>query len=267
MRLYHFAGRKVRPRRSATTYFGASMHCDTRDFIQATIAHFGTWEPNVSAVMEALVQPGDVVVDVGANVGYFTLLMSTLVGPKGRVVAIEAHPRIAAINRAHLEMNRITNVHLVTAAVTDEIGDVILYEGPASNIGSTSMMRFRAGSRSLRVAGVPLFDILSGETLSRISLIKIDIEGAEVPVVRALLDRIDEFSDRVALIVEAGVGSDVRWRSLFERFVAKGFHPYAIPNRYEWSGHFARSVASPRAVSALDERVVELLLTRRPLTP
>lgn len=265
MRLYHYAGRRLRPNRSAVTYFDAAMTCDTRDFIQATIAHFGAWEPNVSAAMERLVEPGDTVVDIGANVGYFTLLLSTLVGPQGKVIAIEAHPEIAAANRANLDRNAVTNVRLISAAVTDEVGEVTLYEGPATNIGSTSIMAERGGRGSIQVPGRPLFEHLSGEQLDRISLVKIDIEGAEVPVVRQLLDRIDDFGERFSMLVEAGVAADPRWRDLFDRFVAKGFCAYAIPNAYEWSRHFDRSVHEPRPIAVLDDNVVELLLTRLPL--
>jgi hypothetical protein len=56
------------------TYFGATMVCDPKDFVQHTVLHFGVWEPNTSAVIERLLTPGDVCVDVGANVGYDTLL-------------------------------------------------------------------------------------------------------------------------------------------------------------------------------------------------
>ena len=81
------------------TYFGSLMECDPRDSIQATILHFGTWEPNVSRVFEELVKPGDSVIDLGANIGYHTLLLSKLVGASGKVIAVEALPELAAATK------------------------------------------------------------------------------------------------------------------------------------------------------------------------
>ena len=86
-RAYNKALRILRPEHLATTY------CDPRDLIQRMILHFGVWEPDVSRVIEQSLAPGDVFVDIGANIGYDTLLASSRVGPTGRVVSIEASPR------------------------------------------------------------------------------------------------------------------------------------------------------------------------------
>src|SRR5208282_4953475 len=75
-----------------TTYFGAHMYCNTSDLIQFFIFHFGVWEPDVSRVIERNLDLGDVFVDAGANVGYYTLLGSRRVGPSGKVISIEASP-------------------------------------------------------------------------------------------------------------------------------------------------------------------------------
>ena len=92
-RAYNKALRILRPEHLATTYFGARIYCDPRDLIQRMILHFGVWEPDVSRVIEQSLAPGDVFVDIGANIGYDTLLASSCVGPTGRVVSIEASPR------------------------------------------------------------------------------------------------------------------------------------------------------------------------------
>ena len=68
----------------ATTQFGARMHVRFPDTIQSYVYFFGVWEPAITAYLTRALATGDVVIDIGANIGYDTLLASHLVGPKGR---------------------------------------------------------------------------------------------------------------------------------------------------------------------------------------
>jgi hypothetical protein len=69
---------------------------NTRDVIQRNVYTFGVWEPEITHWLEGFLRPGDLVVDVGANTGYFSLEASKLVGPEGLVVAVEPVPSISA---------------------------------------------------------------------------------------------------------------------------------------------------------------------------
>ncbi len=80
------------PRRTAVTFFGCKIGCDIRDLLQKRIYFFKTWEPELSSFMAQRLRRGDTVVDVGANIGYFTTLMSRIVGETGQVISIEALP-------------------------------------------------------------------------------------------------------------------------------------------------------------------------------
>ena len=88
------------------TRWGAKMLVDTRDAaIAPWIVLDGLWETHVTDWLQQTLRPGQMFVDVGANVGYFTLLGAQLVGPKGRVVAVEAHPGLAELLRRNVIMN------------------------------------------------------------------------------------------------------------------------------------------------------------------
>ena len=88
------------------TRWGAKMLVDTRDAMVAPwLVLDGLWESHVTAWLQQTLRPGQVFVDVGANVGYFTLLGGSLVGPAGSVVAVEAHPRLAELLRRNVIMN------------------------------------------------------------------------------------------------------------------------------------------------------------------
>ena len=80
---YHHITKLTVPAAIAQTRFGGKLYCDPKDFIQSMIYHFGIWEPNVSWVIQQLLSDGDVVADIGANIGYDSLLSSKAVGESG----------------------------------------------------------------------------------------------------------------------------------------------------------------------------------------
>ena len=253
------------PRRLARTYFGADIKCDVRDMIQATIMHFGAWEPHTSRVFERLIDPGSVVVDVGANIGYFTLLFSKLVGKKGRVIAIEPSPRITAMLEANVKRNGMENVRVVRAAVTGVAEPVTLYEAPRTNIGMTTTRADRGFAPTTTVDGLPLNQILTPDEARRTRLIKIDIEGAEVPVVEQLLDTLDFYSPDVAVAVEASPAENPEWATLFDRFLAAGFRAYDLGNNYDWLTLMDGTEVQPKRVRSLPSGQADLLFTRAEL--
>ena len=90
----------------------------------------GSYEWEKRRAFERTVRPGAVVFDVGANVGFYTLLASELAGVRGQVVAIELLPRNVSYLRAHLRMNGVTNVTVLEAAVSDQLGTARFAPGP-----------------------------------------------------------------------------------------------------------------------------------------
>jgi hypothetical protein len=105
-------------------------------------------EQGIHDALERLLRPGDVFVDAGANVGFYTLLASRLVGPTGRVLAIEMMPATADILRQHVAINDCTNVELVEKALSDRAGDTIMAKVPAGKHGHRR--RFRSRLRLVR---------------------------------------------------------------------------------------------------------------------
>ena len=143
-------------------------------------------------------RPGDVVIDVGAGIGEALLLFSSLVGPGGKVIAIEAHPLIYGCLERAVEVNRLTNVELVHAAVTGEPGPVTITdeidfgrqpaavdstaeaEAPGPGwYGNTIVGSSRDGT--IEVEGRTLDQIVSDAAVDEIGLLKMNIEGAEGP--------------------------------------------------------------------------------------
>jgi FkbM family methyltransferase len=133
----------------------------------------GSYERNQQILFEKWVKEGDVIFDIGAHVGFYTLLGSVLVGGRGQVVAFEPVPKNLSYLKKHLQMNSVSNVEVVEAAVSDRHGHVCLSSGP-----SNSMWHIDAQGE-LEVQTVSLDDLVLNAKLPPPNVIKMDIEGAE----------------------------------------------------------------------------------------
>ncbi len=265
-RAYNKFLRTLGPEHVATTFFGARLRCDPRDLIQRMILYFGVWEPDVSHVLRQNLAEGDVFVDVGANIGYDTLLASACVGPAGRVVAIEASPRTFALLQRNLALNpAAANVRAVNVAVSDRPGRLDLYERDEGNIGAATTLAARGGTLMASVDALPLDGILTAEEIRKLRLIKMDVEGAEPPILRHLLDGLASYPPTMDIVVEASPEDDpAAWRDVFARLRAAGFSAWAIDNDYELDWYLRwRRPSALQPVDALPERQQDLLFTRR----
>jgi Met-10+ like-protein len=122
---------------AATSYFGARFYdCELRDLIQSRTMMFGIWEPDISAAIEKYLD-GGLFVDVGANIGYYTLFAASR---KLDVVAIEAAPATFQKLSNNVSRNRAENVRLVQNAVSDKAGKLTIYEVHPFNIGALTTL-------------------------------------------------------------------------------------------------------------------------------
>ena len=90
----------------------------------------GTYEPHVLAAIENTLRPGMLALDIGAHLGYFTLVMASLVGPAGQVFAFEPQPAPAAALRRSLSRNRLSRVQVIPLAAGDQTGPAALRRSP-----------------------------------------------------------------------------------------------------------------------------------------
>jgi FkbM family methyltransferase len=158
------------------------------------IAGFGH-DANVDAALRAHLRPGATFVDVGANIGVFTALGASMVGPKGRVVAVEPIARNAELIERACQSNGFDHVRVIRAAASDRAGTLELRtEATTSNAATPAAAgeRLRAETgATVRVPSVALDDELAG--LDRLDLIKLDVAGMEPRVLRGLARTIERF--------------------------------------------------------------------------
>ena len=165
------------------TRFGFEISGTTEDFVQRYIYVFGVWEPHLTYWIQDRLQPGDTFVDVGANIGYFTLLAAGCIRKQGWCVAIEASPSIFELLKENLELNHVgSRVRTVNLAASDRDGTLTVYGGPSGNLGLTTTVPnhdLRIETTISRHASKRYFDRRGN---SGCASIKIDVEGLEGPV-------------------------------------------------------------------------------------
>lgn len=169
---------------------GFRMYASPEDWaVGKHIVELGAYEPHVTLAMKRLLRRGMTFLDIGANIGYFTLLARSVVGPEGKVLAFEPNPRNCALLDLSLALNGFQDVEIYPFALADS-SRLFVYDSQASN-GSLSPFDGRIDTLSSRtvVRTATLDQILH---LSRCDVLKIDIEGAEWMAIRGAMRTIRE---------------------------------------------------------------------------
>jgi FkbM family methyltransferase len=164
-----------RVKKRSTDVRGHRMFLDPRDSLDLSLNQ--VYEPFETSLVEQLVKEGDTVLDVGANIGYYTLILARLVGPSGKVIAFEPDPENFALLRKNIEINGYKNVVLVNAALSDQRGTLKLYFCEA-NRGDHRTYASEESRPSIEIEAMR-FDGYTGGIPPQVDFIKMDIQGAE----------------------------------------------------------------------------------------
>lgn len=159
------------------------------------------YEPGTTRLFQETIKPGMVVVDIGAHVGYYTLLAAKQVGPTGKVYAFEPEQDNHALLLKNIRMNGYNNVVAARMALSDRAGTSTLYLTGLDS-GRHSMYHHGLPERgSAPVETTTLDSFLASEEWPRVDLVKIDVEGAEVAVLDGMT-RLMGKSAGLKLIIE-----------------------------------------------------------------
>jgi FkbM family methyltransferase len=142
-------------------------------------------ERNAFQAVADILRPGDVFIDAGANIGIYTVLASSLVGPEGHVIAIEMMPDTCEILRAHVRLNQCRNVAIHNRALHCEEGASVDAFVTKNHYGQASIVIAAASSLTVPVKTVTLGSLIGD---NRIRLLKLDLEGAELLALRGAGD-------------------------------------------------------------------------------
>lgn len=217
------------------------------EYIEARLFFYRTWEPEITRLVQGKIEPGDVAIDIGANVGYYSLVMSRLAGPAGRVYAAEPSPSIRARLERHLELNGVRNVVVLPFGVSNRSEERYLKLSGESNCGDTHFVDDPdAPNIEGRLPLRRLTDLVPAADLQRCALIKVDVEGMEVEVLEDMLENLPLMRRKLTICAEIRrfEPSAERVDGLVARFREAGFELLRLDNRYRHAD-YARDAARP----------------------
>jgi FkbM family methyltransferase len=159
---------------------GMKIHVASNDFVGGMILRDGYYESGTVSLIERLLAPGMVFLDVGAHVGQYTLVASRQVGGNGQVHSFEPDPNTFRWLAGNVRLNHLQNVHVNQMALSDQAGRKRFYFAMPHDIGSNSLSRpVNDSGHFCEVTCTTVDEYVEANQLDKVHLIKVDIEGAE----------------------------------------------------------------------------------------
>ena len=212
----------------------------------------GTYEKHTYRLFEELVRQQMVVIDIGAHVGYYTLLAARRVGPTGKVYAFEPEPANHSLLIKNIQLNEYRNIEAIQGAVTDRVGSSKLFLTDSYN-GTHSTYRRNSDNGSVAVDTTTLDAFLESREWPDVGLIKVDVEGAEIDVMKGMAQLVER-SPNLKLIMEFNPselksgGADPL--QFFDQLAAWGFKAHRIQE-----AHGLASLETSQLPSLVEELV------------
>lgn len=184
-------------RTSIVNIQGNEMILDSKDGMQLSI--HGIHEPTETNKIKNEINSGDVILDIGANIGYYTLMFARLVGKNGQVYAFEPEQYNFNLLKENITLNNYNNVQIEQVAVSNFNGKATLHISK----NKTGMHRLHQSvycENSTEVDVLKIDDYLMKKNIKKIDFIKIDVEGAELDVLQGMINTI--IQNKVKLLLE-----------------------------------------------------------------
>ena len=214
----------------------------------------GSREDQLRYVLRQVLTQGDTVVDVGANIGYYTAMMARLIGRRGHVYALEPEPANFEQLTANIHLNDIEGqVDAFNFAASDRQGTGALYVSTSSNLHTMIPRDHEAGEREgVTAVDVPIVDLTSflGDKPS-VDLLRMDIEGSEVKVLHGLTPAIDSGRFSGTIVFECHLpryGPDNDMRPVLQALFDRGYRVAMLTSNDERSTHLREYGYAPRLV-------------------
>lgn len=161
---------------------GNTLMINDKNMFYILHEHYRQHEKKELEFMKKSIKKGDITLDLGANIGYYTIIMSKLVGEEGKVFAFEPDPNSIEVLKMNIELNNCKNVIIVQKAVHNEANKVKLYICDSDNRNNSMYMDYKD---FIEVESIKLDDYFSNYN-GFINFIKMDIQGSEVNVLKGM---------------------------------------------------------------------------------
>jgi len=186
---------------SCTQQLRLYVHGAQDQFVSRRIRQEGIWEPYETALVQLLLHPGDVFVDVGANIGYFSVLAAHSVGATGQVFAFEPDPHNFDLLKANAHVNDFDGIiHAVCGGLAEAPGGGRLYLSE-DNLGDHQIFA-TDGSRKTKPIKLLQGSEYLGSRTARMDLLKVDTQGSEYGVILGLMPLLKTLAAPPRIIIE-----------------------------------------------------------------
>jgi FkbM family methyltransferase len=182
---------------------GISLYLDPRDLVPVSILRGGEWQPEIWSSISAALPKDGVFFDVGAHIGYYSVKAARRVGHGGRVVAFEPNPEIVRLLRDNVESNKLSEIEVLPIACADRDQTLTFFASATANTGASSLAEANAdpgmggNSKSYQVRARPIDDVVRELNVQRLDVMKVDVEGAEVYVLRGAIQSLNRFHPKI----------------------------------------------------------------------
>jgi len=173
--------------------YGFVMAVDSRDLVQRHVLSLGEYEPEISRLLRNTLQADDVYIDIGANVGYHACL-ALRCGAR-RVICFEPDPLNCQIMSFNFALNKFQSYDIFKYALDAQDGERVFYRAPINNVGKSGLTKID-GSVPFNVRTASLTLVAKKHVFPRATVIKIDVEGWELAVLRGAAEFLKETQPR-----------------------------------------------------------------------
>jgi len=190
----------IRNHRKCRLLTGQKIIVDPLDSIGKEICQNGCYEPDTVALLDRLLEQGSVYVDVGAHVGHHVLIGSARVGSGGGVHAFEADPATFRELLRNVNINRCANVRVNNQAVADNSGTAHFFLADVSLSSANSLGKtVHTSDKRIDVTVTTLDAYFAACRADRVDVIKVDVEGAELLVLRGAVNALTRYQPTLIL--------------------------------------------------------------------
>jgi FkbM family methyltransferase len=234
------------------------------DLLGARLFFYGVWEPAISEFVRSHLGAKAVAIDIGANIGYYTLLFSHLVGEEGMVYSVEPSPSIRRNLEENIRLNELRNVSVVPYGISNQSGAKDFYLRGRRNLGASHFGEALPGDRLEGTLELrQLTQVVPSDALSRTALVKVDVEGMEHEVLQYLLENLFHFPHRLVILSELRVPThEASVCHLMDNFRNAGFESYVLDNRYGNDYYAARATRPPQRIEHLGPGQYDIAFVR-----
>jgi FkbM family methyltransferase len=224
-----------RPIRSVVNYDdGLLFNVDTESFLEWYIYFYGAFRPEISKLINRMLRPGHVAIDIGANIGMHTVIMANRVGPTGKVFCFEPDPHPFGRLKRNLALNGLDFVQCHQAALSakSEKRKFFLHDDTIGNYANASFYSDNIGkdTAAIDVEVLSLDDFVAREQLTRLDVIKLLAQGEEWNVLQGGRETIARLRPKIFFLYEPSYWhrQNLRLMDAVGFFKQYGYTTYAV---------------------------------------